>query len=134
MFACTYGNALSAQKKYDEYRVEEVAVKLADLNLLNEDEPTTVQVTGSAGYAPGIKNISGDRLLRRLVPPPFGGENYWSYLKLLSYYDLPEMEYSEELINESDVNWEIVHENCYHVIYSDGARVLIEIKDSNEER
>ena len=128
VFTCTYGNALSAQKKYDEFRIEEVAVKLADLDLLNDEERTPIQVTGSIGYASGIRNISGDRLLLRLVPPPFGGDNYWSYLKLLSYYGLPEMEYTKELINDSDAGWQIVDENCYHTIYSDGERVIIELK------
>ena len=128
VFSCTYGNALFAQKNYDDYRIEEVAMKTADLHLLNESTPTVIQITGSIGYAAGIKNIPGDKILSRLMPPPFGGENYWSYLKFLFYYGLPQMNYSEDLEKTKNKNWAIADENCYHIIYSDGKDVIIELK------
>lgn len=129
VFTCTYGNALSAQKSYDEFRVAEVATELAGLPALNGEKPAEIQVVGTVGYAAGIKNIPGDRLLLRLVPPPFGGENYWSYLKLLSYYGLPQMEYTDELSKENYTEWDIAHENCYHTIYTTGDKVVVELEE-----
>ena len=129
VFSCTYGNALAAQKSYDEFRIAEVADELAELPALNDEKPTSIQIIGSAGYAAGIKNIPGDRLLLRLVPPPFGGENGWSYLKLLSYFGLPDLHYTEELSKEDYTNWDLAHENCYHTIYTSGDQIVIELKE-----
>ena len=129
VFSCTYGNALSAQKSYDEFRVAEVATELAELPALNDGKSTEIQVVGTVGYAAGIKNIPGDRLLLRLVPPPFGGENGWSYLKLLSYYGLPDLHYTEELSKEDYKKWDIAHDNCYHTLYVSEDKVVIELKE-----
>lgn len=129
VFSCTYGNALAVQKSYDEFRIAEVADELAEIPALNDGKPTGIQIIGSAGYAAGIKNIPGDRILLRLVPPPFGGENGWSYIKLLSYYGLPGLRYSEDLSKEDYTKWEIAHENCYHTLYASGDKVVIELKD-----
>ena len=129
VFSCTYGNALAAQKSYDDFRISEVATELAELPTLNDGEATSIQIVGTAGYAAGIKNIPCDRILLRLVPPPFGGENGWSYIKLLSYYGLPNLQYSEELSKEDYTKWDIAHENCYHTIYTSGDKVVVELKE-----
>ena len=129
VFSCTYGNALAAQKSYDEFRISEVATELAELPTLNDEETTNIQIIGTVGYAAGIKNIPGDNVLLRLVPPPFGGENGWSYIKLLSYYGLPNLQYKDELLKEDYSKWEIAHENCYHKIYTSGDKVIVELKE-----
>ena len=128
VFSCTYGNALSAQKDYDDFRIAEVADELSELPALNDGKPTSIQIIGNAGYAAGIKNLPSDRLLLRLVPPPFGGENGWSSIKLISYVGLPDLHYSEELSKEDYKKWDIAHENCYHTIYNSGDKVVIELK------
>lgn len=129
VFAGVYGNATSAQKSYDEIRIAQVADDLAEIPQLNGEEKATIQVMGTVGYAPGIKGIPDDGILLRLLQPPFGGENIWSYTRLLSYYGLPEMEYSDQLSNEDYKKWNIAHENCYHTIYTDKNRVLVELKN-----
>ena len=129
VFSCTYGNAVSSQKSYDEFRIAEVVDELAELPQLNGEEKATISVIGTVGYAPGIRGIPGDKILERLMMPPFGGENYWSYLRLLSYYGLPNMEYSEELSNEDYTNWDIAHENCYHTLYTLDNKIVVKLKE-----
>lgn len=129
VFTCTYGNALAAQKQYDEFRVSEIAIHLAETQSLNGGDPAKIQIVGNVGYAAGIKNIPGDRVLLRLVPPPFGGENYWSYLKLLSYYGLPAMDYSDELSDEEYTSWNISHDNSYHTLYEKDGKIVVELKN-----
>ena len=130
VFSCTYGNALAAQQKFDEFRIQEVATQLAELPSIQQKGPVQIQVRGSIGYAAGIKDIPGDRVLLRLIPPPFGGENRWSYLKLLSYYGLPELVDSGELVFDDYSSWEIAHENCYHVIYTNNNKIVVELNNS----
>lgn len=120
---------MSSQKSYDEFRIAEVADELAELPQLNGEEKATIQVIGTVGYAPGIKGIPGDKILERLMMSPFGGENYWSYLRLLSYYGLPDMEYSDELSNEDYKKWDIAHENCYQTIYTSGNQIVVDLKE-----
>ena len=128
VFTSTYGNALAAQKSYNEFRAEELAVNLAELPCIKNDAKTEIQIVGSIGYAAGIKSIPGDRIMLRLIPPPFSGDNYWSYLVFLRYYGLPNLNYTEELVNEDYLTWEIAHASFYHVVYTDSDRVIVILK------
>ena len=128
VFTCTYGNSLSAQKSYDEFRAHEVAEELAELEPVMNGEDIRIQLVGNAGYAAGIDGIPSDEILYRLMQPPFGGDNAWSALKLFGFCGLPDMESVDVFAADEYQSWSIAHENCYHTIYVQGNDIVVELK------
>lgn len=51
----TYGNALTEQNQYDDFRIQEVVNALNNTKYLKTEDKKKIQVEGSVGYAPAIK-------------------------------------------------------------------------------
>ena len=125
VFCSTYGNCLAEQNKYDEFRIGEVAQSLSEIPQIMNEEMPQLQIVGNVGYAAGIGDTPCDDVLLRLMVPPFGEENYWSYLRLLSYYGLPSINYTQELTDEDYTLWEIADDNSYHTIYVNSNNIVV---------
>lgn len=90
VLALTYGNALTEQNQYDDFRIQEVVNALNNTKYLKTEDKKKIQVEGSVGYAPAIKNTVWEYpVLKKLIPITFQGNNWsWGSYKLLCYYNI----------------------------------------------
>ncbi len=124
-FSFAYGNALSSQKTYLDYRVLLVADDLNSLDVMKKDGKKRVQINGDIGLAPVIQNMSsGYRMLERLIPTGMG-EGYWGGYYLLHYFNIPNVEQGDGMNAEE---MELVCDSMYHTIYGEGNNILVVLK------
>ena len=125
VFSFTYGNALSEQKRYNNFRTE---ILLHDLSILfpnKTQEQLLIRLENSEGFAPSIQNISiRNPVIRRLVPVNLMANWYWSNIILTRYYNFNLQQ--DESIEENELN-EVLN-TYYHTIKSDGRKVLVILK------
>jgi hypothetical protein len=125
VFSFTYGNALSEQKRYNNFRTE---ILLHDLSMLFPDkteEPLLIKLKNSAWFAPSIQNMSiRNPVIRRLVPLTLGAAWDWSNIFLIRYYNFNLQQ--DESIEEDGLNE--LFDSYYHTIKSDGRKVLVILK------
>ncbi len=132
VFSFTYGNALSAQKNYTDFRIE---LAIADLNTSMpspEEGEKTVQIAGSIGFAPVINHmpIYYQSLLHRLVPVLFQEEWDWGIYQFYNYYGLRNVRL-DRTVDLTEMNLPVLKDTMYHTIRGKGNNVLIELKPSN---
>ena len=125
VFSFTYGNALSQQKRYINFRTE---ILLHDLSLLfpgKIEDPLLIKLKNSAGFAPSIQNISiRNPVIRRLVPIHLMSEWIWGSFVLIRYYNFNLQR--DESIEEDGLNE--IFDSYYHTIKSDGRKILVILK------
>jgi hypothetical protein len=125
VFSFTYGNALSEQKRYNNFRTE---ILLHDLSVLfpeKTEEPLLIKLINSEGFAPSVKNISiRNPVINRLVPVNLGAGWEWSYIFLTSHFNFNLKQ--DESIAESGLV-EIL-DSYYHTIKSSERKVLVIFK------
>lgn len=129
-FSFTYGNALTEQKAWADFRNDEVAEQLANLPQIVEGEGVTFAIRGDIGWAPAIERLCDDgdsTLMADLVRITFYGPGWTGYQQLCNYYGLP-----IKVNKSADENWGAsfpkVSESYYSAIYADGDQVLIVLK------
>jgi hypothetical protein len=128
VFAFTYGNALSIQKEYTDFRINQVIEDLNDLEIFNTEEEVKVQIVGSIGYAPVIENMPQNyQILNRLIPINFRESWMWGSYKFYNYYDLKNV-ILDGSIELTTYDLPIIEEHMYHVIRGEGNYILIELK------
>ena len=128
VLALTYGNALVAQDKYTDIRIEAVVMDLNTLDCIKTNTNKNIQITGSIGQAPIIRNKpKNNQILNRLIPITFSGDWFWGDYKLCHYYGI------KNLIQNKDVDLTqkklpILKDTMYHKIYGDSENILIKLK------
>ena len=128
VFSFTYGNALYVQKEYTDYRIRMVIDDLKDMDAFLTGETITVQLSGSIGQSPVIRNMPQDyQILNRLVPITFRGNWYWGDYGFGHYYGLKNIK-SDSSIDLTTYNLPILEDNMFHTIRGKDNYVLIEIK------
>lgn len=127
VFSFTYGNALSVQAQYTDFRITEVIGDLAECDMLSSEEDITLQITGTIGYSPVIENMLGDfPIIEKLVPVTFQGDGWWGEYGLRNYYCLPELQFAESY-DPPDREMTIFAENYYHTIWVDENYIWIDL-------
>ena len=127
VFAFTYGNALYVQSQWVDFRITAVINDLDNLEEFVADEPKVVQVKGSVGYSPVLRNQPQDyQMLNRLVPVTFRSEWWWGIAGFAKYYGLPNITY--DISSTFDESMPLLENSVYHAIYGDGERFLIVLK------
>ena len=128
VFAFHYGNALTYQWEYTDYRIEQVLDDLNDLEIFCSEEPITVQVTGSIGQAPILDNMPQNyQMLNRLIPETFGGESDLTQYRFFDYYDLRNV--TADMEGEKfEENMPVLKDTMLHTIMGDENRILIILK------
>lgn len=125
VFSFSYGNALSDQKRYNNFRTE---ILLHDLSMLFPDraeEPIPIKLKNTEGYAPSIKNIAvRNPVIYRLVPVNLGQSWGWANIYLTRYYNFNFQQ--DESIEEVGLNE--LFDSYYHTIKSDGRKVFVVLK------
>ena len=127
VFTCIYGNTLSAQKQYTEFRT---FLLINDLNHINEfvlsSEQKSLTVHGNIGRSPIIKNdIQTFPVLERLLPSTLGDSAWmWNVCALLSHYGLKNI----AGINTPGEGTEIIVDTMYHRITRTGNHFFVLLK------
>ena len=126
VFSFSYGNALTAQKIYIEFRTE---MFLHDLAILYperyREEQLPIQIIGWGGHAPIISNIAAKNpIITRLVPVYFVENWIWGPIAM-RHYNINFQQF-EDNIDESE--FENIFNSMYHTIKSDGKQVLVYLK------
>lgn len=127
-FAFTYGNALSEQKRYIDFRVQSVVNELNQLEMMTTDTLKTIKINGNAGKAPSIDHLPGkyNNIINRLIPQSFGS-GWWHEYYFIHYFKIQniKMDDGDKLLD----NLEIVKDTMYYKIetnYED--YILITVK------
>ncbi len=129
-FSFTYGNALYVQDEWTDFRTTFVLEDLNDIEAFANDEPKTVEIAGSIGYAPSIKSQinAGYTMLSRLVPVTLSGTG-WPHgvTELQSSYGLKNVKfvYSGEL---DDHELPFIKDGIYQTIYGQGNEFIVALK------
>lgn len=126
-FSYTYGNALSVQDDYTEFRMQMVLQDINSLNIpMSQEDKVGVQVSGSIGFAPPVENLMRKYpILGRLVPVTFRETWYWGWFKLVNYYGF-DMKHTDADLTE--MNLPILKETTSHTIKGNEECLLIELK------
>jgi hypothetical protein len=122
-FAFSYGNALTDQKRWNNFRVELV---LRDLNQLFPDntKDTRIAFQNEIGFGPIVENIARHApLIKRLVPH---SNHYHVFHYLIDYYHFGTWEKTSRSLTTNDLP--VILDTYYHTIKSDGENILVVFK------
>lgn len=130
VFAFTYGNALEVQSNYTNFRISMVISDLNDIDIFSTEKEKVVQLSGSIGFSPILKNMPQDyQILNRLVPITFGGGWSWGQCGFYNYYGLKNIEYDWRTTPDIQNNdLPIIKDTMYHTIRGNDDYILIELK------
>lgn len=130
VFGFTYANALNEQSKYADFRMTAVIEDLNELDVMKTDSIKTMQITGTIGYSPVIKNMpSSSKMLIRLMPEGFYGGSYWGGFKFINYYNLKNIVWNEDTHEDiSEYDLPVLKDTMYHTIKGNDQYILIELK------
>lgn len=124
--ASAYGNALVAQRNWEEFRIGEVIQDLTTIE--NNGQPFKYRTLGSAGHAPAIRNLNFVYpVIGRLVPVTFGDSGWmWNVEKFNKYYEIRNMTQDNSI---TDTGYpDLVKETMYHKIMVFKDKLLIILK------
>ena len=136
VFSFSYGNALADQKRYNDFKTEMLLHDLALLFPNHTAEALPIKLLGRNSDAndntftrealvPSIQNIAvSNPVINRLVPVNLGAEWVWLNIYLTSYYHF-NLRQDESITDEG---LETILDSNYHMIKSDGQRVLVYLK------
>lgn len=130
VFSFTYGNALVVQSNYTDFRIHMVMSDINELEIFTDDKKTEIQIFGSIGRSPIIKNMPQDyQILNRLIPETFHGGGAWGQCGFYNYYGIKNVSSnwrSPSNIPESELP--IIKDTMYHTIKGNDDVILIELK------
>ena len=127
VFSFAYGNALNVQVTYTDFRITEAIDDLLECEAVGSEEPVTLQITGSIGYAPGVKNMLSDfPMLKKLIYPMFQGDGWWGEFGIRNYYALPEFQFAESY-DPPEEELPVIADNYYHTICADEDYIWIDL-------
>lgn len=127
VFAFSYGNALSVQKEYSDFRIQMALEDLNELELLRQEEPVYLEVSGSIGRSPILENMpKNGNILNRLIPDTFSGNWMWGQYQLQYYYKLNTIWEEGTLTDPAELP--NVEEKLFHTIRYNNECIQIELK------
>jgi hypothetical protein len=132
-FALVYGNALSVQDEWTDFRTAQVLSALDGISEFADDSAKTVQISGSIELAPTIQNELGTYpMLSRLVPVGLRGGKYWGTFGIQNYYGASQhgitFSYEQDW-SPDDEGFSLVSEGMYQDVYGDGgSRYIVVLK------
>lgn len=129
-FACTYGNALSEQKQYIDFRVQSVINSLNEMDVMLTDDIKQVRITGNAGYAPSIENMPTkySNLITRISSQTFSGIWTWNQYYFDKYFKIKNIKLNNDN-TEIPTDLEVAKDTMYFRISTNNKDyILIDIK------
>ena len=128
VFSFTYGNALNVQDEYNNFRVNLVIEDLNDLEILQDNKMKYVQISGTIGQSPILKNMPQDyQMLNRLIPILFREKWPWGAYYFYNYFNLKNITpiYIEDLEKYS---FTVIKDTMYHTILRNEDLIIIKLK------
>lgn len=118
-FSFTYGNALSAQKNFVEFRVTQTLDALNELEIMSLPKKKYLKIKGDIGFTKLIENTPDEyrNLIGRLLDWTFGGNGTWNMYYFAHYFKLKKTEVLLDTAKEPD-NLELIKNTMYYTIYS----------------
>lgn len=127
VFSFIYGNALSEQKRYNDFRVQMVIDDLNDSNAISENATKKIQLSGSIGNSPVIDNmLPYYPILDRIIPSTFSAD-HWGEYYFYNYFDLRNIE-RDTSIDLTTLDLPVIDDTIYHTIKGNDNYILIELK------
>lgn len=128
VFSFTYGNALSTQKQYTDFRISMVINDLNELEMFNNKNTKNVKIIGDIGKAPIINNMPDNyNILNRLIPNTFSGFWHWGKYYFYNYFALKNVKWNDR-IDEDSNDILIIKDTMYHTIKANENNVVIILK------
>lgn len=132
IFATTYGNMLAVQDMEAKFRAETLATDLADLEIMQTDEPKFVKIYGGITPAKAIRewtNKTGSAALMRLIPVQMHGDGWtWGQMYFFNQLGLE----TAVMVGQEDVevtdDWEKPISTAYHDVYIKDNQIVVYIK------
>lgn len=113
-FSFTYGNCLSMQKDYINFRTQMIFNGLNELEMINFNDKKTIKLEGNMGVAPAIENMPDKyrNFIKRLMIQP-----YWEKYYLAKYFNSKN---TNIYINDKEVIYglKLVKDTMYYSIKS----------------
>lgn len=128
VFSFTYGNALKAQDEYTDFRVNLVIQDLNGLEICKTEQLKEVQISGTIGYAPVIKNMKLDyNILKRLIPVQFKEKSTFGKFYFYNFFGLKNIKENKKA-DLTKMNLPILKDTMYHTISGNDKYILIKLK------
>lgn len=130
IFSFTYGNALSSQKDYANFRMEQVWTDLSQQKIADARDIKQLSVTGTIGFSPSVRNmLSSYPVLEDLIPIALtDSTSYWGTFQLTNYYGIDTLvrDPFQDIPPSSEMI--LLTDSLYHTIYGNKNYILIELK------
>jgi hypothetical protein len=128
LFAFTYGNALTVQKEYTEFRVEQVIDSINDLEALQSGKDVVVQIAGNIGLSPILDEMPQNyQMLNKLIPATFSSGSYYGEYRFYNYYNLKNVVWNSD-IDLTTYELPLLENHMYYSIYGNESYILVELK------
>lgn len=132
IFATVYGNMLAVQDAETKFRAEALAMDLADLEIMQTEEPKQVKIYGGVAPAKAIQEWTqktGSGALMRLIPVQMYGDGWtWGQMYFFNQLGLKTaIMVGQDEIKVGD-DWEKPISNLYHDVYTKDNQIVIYIK------
>ncbi len=126
-FAFTYGNALSEQKRYIDFRVQSVVNDLNHMEVMNTDSIKYIMFKGSAGSAPMIENMPSDyrTIIKRLIPQSFGDSWNWDLDYFTNYFKIKNIRVIYKENSKVPENLQIFTDTMYYTIETNNENYIL---------
>jgi len=128
VFTFTYGNALYTQKEYTDFRIQTVMEDFNDIDVFHSGQTVTVQISGTIGQSPILKNMPQDyQILNRLVPITFREKWWWGQCGFYQYYALKNV-IADSSVDLTTYELPVLEDKMYHTIKGKDNYILVELK------
>lgn len=135
VFSTIYGNALSLQKDYTAYRMEQVLDDINELRVLENKEDVKLQFAGTEWTNTAVRNLTNEYpVLKRLMPILFDDNQdyYWGPKQVCGFYEEAlghvQIIYSK---NYDLQEYSLVKETTNYTIYQNDESVLVYLHNEN---
>lgn len=135
-FSLAYGNLLSEQKRYDNFRTHLLLMDLNKIPNLNEQNIRRMQLKGGIGYSPVVR-IRSERypIIKRLVHVSLEAEYCLGEYYLFNYFSLPGVEqepnWKENSFVIDDKDFPVFIDSAYHTIRANDKYITVQLKKEN---
>ena len=127
VFAFTYGNALGVQADYARFRSEALLFDLNSLAEFNTETEKTVELRGTIGLAPQLRNQPQDyRMLNDLLTAGLSGESIWDSYAFFHNYGLKNVRAENTPVSSEALP--VLLDTPYHTIRGADGEFLITLK------
>ena len=130
-YAFAYGNALSSQWQYAQFRIENLSTTLSQLAADDEikiDQQHSIQLSGDIEWSPVMEHITSLYPVTSIIfdgHSELHGNNDWGYIRLVSYYGIG---MRMDINHTVQCNLELV-DDAYQIVSSDdNSNVCVQLK------